>query len=75
MDGVKVALGNRGMTVKAARQCTKERKKWRALVHGSVPGSRGPGRGIPCHFVRYFYHGISFQSREIIFHCLCIIFN
>ena len=33
MDGVKVALGNRGMTVEAARQCTKDRKEWRALVH------------------------------------------
>ena len=33
MDGVKVALGNRGMTVEAARQCLKDRKKWRALVH------------------------------------------
>ena len=30
MDGVKVALGNRGMKVEAARQCE---KKWRALVH------------------------------------------
>ena len=31
LDGcVKVALGNRGMTVEAARQCAKE---WRALVH------------------------------------------
>ena len=30
MDGVKVALGNRGMTVEAARQCAKE---WRALEH------------------------------------------
>ena len=27
MDGVKVALGNRGMTVKAVRQCAKDRKK------------------------------------------------
>ena len=27
MDGVKVALGNRGMTVEAARQCAKDRKK------------------------------------------------
>ena len=26
MDGVKVALGNRGMTVEAARQCAKDRK-------------------------------------------------
>ena len=32
MDGVKVALGNRG-TVKAARQCAKDRKEWRTLVH------------------------------------------
>ena len=33
MDGVKVALGNRGMTAEAARQCAKHRKEWRALVH------------------------------------------
>ena len=33
MDGVKVALGNRGMTVDAARQCAKDRKEWRSLVH------------------------------------------
>ena len=33
MDGVKVALGNRGMTVEAARQCAKDEKEWRALVH------------------------------------------
>ena len=33
MDGVKVALGNRGMTVEAARQCAKDLKEWRALVH------------------------------------------
>ena len=32
MDGVKVALGNRGMTVEAVRQCAKGRKEWRALV-------------------------------------------
>ena len=31
MDGVKVALGNKGMTVEAARQCSKDRKEWRAL--------------------------------------------
>ena len=30
MDGVKVALGNRGMTVEVAPQCAKEQ---RALVH------------------------------------------
>ena len=33
MDGVKVALRNREMTVEAARQCTKDRREWRALVH------------------------------------------
>ena len=33
IDGVKVALGNRGMTVWAARRCAKDRKEWRALVH------------------------------------------
>ena len=33
MDGVTVALGNRGMTVEAARQSAKDRKEWRALVH------------------------------------------
>ena len=33
MDGVKMGLGNRGMTADAARQCAKDRKEWRALVH------------------------------------------
>ena len=33
MDGVKVALGNRGMMVEAERQCAKDWKAWRALVH------------------------------------------
>ena len=34
MDGVKVALGSRGMTVEDARQCAKDRKEWRvALVY------------------------------------------
>ena len=33
MDGVKVALGNRGMTVEAGRQCAKDRKEWRAKVY------------------------------------------
>ena len=32
MDGVKVALGNRGMTVEAVRQCAKDCNEWRALV-------------------------------------------
>ena len=33
MDGVKMALDSRGMTVEAARQCAKDSKEWRALVH------------------------------------------
>ena len=33
MDGVKVALGNRGMTVEALLHSVKDRKEWRALVH------------------------------------------
>ena len=33
MDGMKVALGNRGITVAAARQSAKDRKEWRAMVH------------------------------------------
>ena len=33
MDGVQVALGSTEMTVEAARQCSKDRKEWRALVH------------------------------------------
>ena len=33
MDGVNLALGNRRMTVEAARQCAKDQKAWRALVH------------------------------------------
>ena len=33
IDGVKVALGNRGMTVEAARECAKDRKEWKAVVH------------------------------------------
>ena len=33
MDGVKVALDNRGMTMEAARQCAKDRKEWTALLH------------------------------------------
>ena len=32
MDGVKVALGNIGMTVEAVQQCAKE-ERWRAQVH------------------------------------------
>ena len=32
MEGVKVALSNRGMTVEAARRCARDRNEWRALV-------------------------------------------
>ena len=32
-DGVKVSLGNRVMTVEAERQCAKDTKEWRSLVH------------------------------------------
>ena len=33
IDGVKVALGNKEMIVKAAQRCAKDGKEWRALVH------------------------------------------
>ena len=34
LDGwVKVAMGSRGVTVEAARQCAKDWREWRALVH------------------------------------------
>ena len=33
MDGVKVALGNGGVTAEAARRCAKDRREWRAQVH------------------------------------------
>ena len=33
MDGVKMALGSRGMMVEAAPQCAKDRKEWKSLVH------------------------------------------
>ena len=32
MEGVKVALGYRGMTVEAARRCARDRNEWRAMV-------------------------------------------
>ena len=35
MDGVKVGLGNRGMTVEAGRQCATDRKEWRAQAPGT----------------------------------------
>ena len=33
MDGVKIALGSRGMTMEAAREWAKDRKEWSAQVH------------------------------------------
>ena len=33
MDGVKVSLDDKRMTVEASRQCVKDRKEWTALVH------------------------------------------
>ena len=33
MDGVKVALGNGGMAVKAAPRAKDGKKEWRVLVH------------------------------------------
>ena len=33
MNGVKVALGNRGVAVDSARQYAKDEKEWRTLVH------------------------------------------
>ena len=33
MDSLKVALGNRGTMVEVARQCAKDMKEWRALIH------------------------------------------
>ena len=33
VDCVKVAFGNRGTTLEAARQCVKDGKEWRVLVH------------------------------------------
>ena len=33
MDGVKVELSNRGLTLEAARQFAKDRREWSAPVH------------------------------------------
>ena len=33
MDGMKVALGSKGIMVEPAWQCMKDRKEWRAQVH------------------------------------------
>ena len=41
MDGVKVALGNREMPVEAGRQCSKDRKEWRAWCICIWVSSRG----------------------------------
>ena len=33
MNGMKIDLASRGMTVETTEQCAKDRKEWRALVH------------------------------------------
>ena len=45
---MKEALGNRGMTVEAARQCSKNRKEWRALVHISLNDFQAAIFAWPC---------------------------
>ena len=47
MDGVKVALGNRGMTMEAVQQCAKDRKAWRALVKNTL---ESPSLLVPVFF-------------------------
>ena len=49
-DGVKVALGNRRMTVEAARKCEKDRKEWRALVHMELNEFHAPYLLARCSF-------------------------
>ena len=49
MDGVKVALGNRGMTVETARQCAKDRKASRmSLTQPSLLGTVFFRTALPC---------------------------
>ena len=48
MDGVKIALDNRLMTVDAVRQCAKDRKEWRARVHMSLNEFHAAIFGWPC---------------------------
>ena len=48
LDGVKVALGNRGMTVEAERQCAKDRKEWRALVDMQLDEFHAAIFAYPC---------------------------
>ena len=55
VDDIKMALGSRGMTVEAVRQCMKDMKKWRALVHVAPQG--GSGWIIGC-YVRYVIHSL-----------------
>ena len=44
----KVALGNIGMTVEAARQCARDRKEWRAIVHMSLNEFHAAIFALPC---------------------------
>ena len=50
MDGVKVTLGDRGIMVEAARQCAKDRKEWRALVHMQLNQFHAAIFAWPCVF-------------------------
>ena len=61
MNGVKVALNNRGMTVETARQCVKDRKESRALVH------RAPRQYNPTPLYINDMHRSSNQMRFIHF--------
>ena len=48
MDNVKVALGNKGMTVKAARQCAKDRKTESSFTRPYLLGPVLFRTGLPC---------------------------
>ena len=48
MDSVKVALGIKGMTVEAARQCANDRRQWRSLVHMLLNGFHAEICAWPC---------------------------
>ena len=50
MDGVKVALGNRGMMVEAVRQCAKHRKEWSPGTCVTECVSRGRFCSTLCSF-------------------------
>ena len=51
MDGVKLALGSKGMKDKSARQCEKDGKEWRPLVHIKVVEFHAVISAWPCVFL------------------------